>query len=218
MNNKEILTNVTSARLNHLLWRLHIESEHSGKKFKDFTVEVSEKDCEFGKWFYNEGNTIKHLGYYDKIETLHKKTHEQYSIYLDTIKDNKGSFLKNVFKSKTKIENEKGKLNEIFNNIINISHRLVSELKQLEKLLDLLVKSDNIAIEKKNSTDIKSISLELDLEETVNVDKNEKVDTKEVDNKEVDNKEVDNKKKIKKKKPTSILSTQDEINRILGIK
>lgn len=230
MNYKETLDRVTVAKLNHLLWRLNIEATQENVKNENLIVEVSKKDCEFGKWFYKEGNDISFLEHYDKIEHLHDKIHELYSLYLDEIKNTKkGSFLN----SKSKHKNIKA--DNILKELFISSEQLVEVLEKLEKLLALLLKSDKIFLENQaKKKKIENNENYIDLDFTPNQiekieEKNEVVKVKKIVqdvkekkvvqkvNKNVKVKTKEKKEiKAKKEEPT-ILNIQDEINRILGI-
>ena len=43
-------------------------------------------DCEFGKWFYNEGREFSELPVYTELEDIHNTIHDLYLIFLQNKK------------------------------------------------------------------------------------------------------------------------------------
>ena len=80
MTREQTVESIQKAKKYHELQMQKIEALVYGKDITDPTA-VSKRECNFGKWLYEDESHLKAvLGaqFYEKIEMLHGKWHEQY--------------------------------------------------------------------------------------------------------------------------------------------
>ena len=78
MDKIEIITNLKLATVSHRAWFSNALALIDGIPLDKDKVPVSSHDCEFGKWYYGEGQKLKGLSGFQEIEKAHEKLHETY--------------------------------------------------------------------------------------------------------------------------------------------
>lgn len=80
MTKQQTLDSIQTARQNHETQMEKINALVSGKTIVDPTS-VSKRECAFGKWIYDDAQHLREIlgaQFYEKLESLHGKWHEQY--------------------------------------------------------------------------------------------------------------------------------------------
>ncbi len=135
MKKEEIVQKMRLARLAHVKWVQRAKSLVNGLPIKEEDIPLTPDSCEFGKWFYSDGQIL--LAIFNnksvrEVETLHNKLHEEYmsifKIYFDLSNINFFAKLLKQGKKVSKEERLKAKLH----------------IKSLEKISDTLIKKLNI--------------------------------------------------------------------------
>ncbi len=130
MTKKNVLEKLRKAKLGHKRWISYAKAMHMGIEVDDKAIPMLETNCEFGKWYYNDGQVFSDLDSYQAIEGPHSLLHHTY-MELYTVKNEpvKSGFLK----SKSKMENEKKtKLDTLMDQLMHISRILLENLKEFE--------------------------------------------------------------------------------------
>jgi hypothetical protein len=95
MDKSTSLAALENARKSHEVQMAKIEALINGKEVENPTA-VAKTQCEFGKWLYNQDNHVKEIlgtQFYEEIETLHGKWHNEYlRVFEIFFKDKKPSF------------------------------------------------------------------------------------------------------------------------------
>jgi len=131
MNKETALEQVRKAKLGHKKWMSYAKAIHIGINLDKDAVPMIETDCNFGKWYYGEGQIFSDLESFQAIEAPHSLLHQTYMrLYKDRRKPVKSGF----FVSKSKAQNEKKrKLDELMNQLIQVAQLLMDSLKEFEE-------------------------------------------------------------------------------------
>ena len=115
MTKQQTLESIQTARKNHEVQMQKINALVSGKTIVDPTS-VSKRECAFGKWLYEDEKYLREIlgaQFYETIEQLHGKWHEQYyKIYEIFFTKPKAGLLSKVLKLNkvSMLEQDKAKL------------------------------------------------------------------------------------------------------------
>ncbi|WP_309496761.1 CZB domain-containing protein [Sulfurovum sp.] len=145
MNRDEILSQLRAAKAAHVSWVQRAKMLIEGFSINESSIPVNSTECEFGKWFYSEGqrlNDIRNnpISAMNEIEDLHFKLHDVYmnifKIYYDTEK--KGFFSK-MFGKKKKVSDEDTVLaKKFFDEMEGVSKELVQALNTMERRINVV--------------------------------------------------------------------------------
>jgi len=146
MKKDDIIQKIRLARLAHVKWVQRAKSLVNGIAIKEEDIPLTSDACEFGKWFYSDGQillTIFNNKTVKELENLHNKLHEEYinifKIYFDLSNINFFAKLLHQGKKVSKEERLKAKLH----------------IKSLENISEILIKKLNIMEMKINMADAK---------------------------------------------------------------
>jgi len=78
MTLNEVMRAITSARAAHLRWVARAEALVAGLPLDKEQVPVLPTDCQFGSWYYDQGQVLKKLPSYQALETPHNMLHRLY--------------------------------------------------------------------------------------------------------------------------------------------
>jgi len=146
MKKDEIVHKIRLARLAHVKWVQRAKSLVNGIPIKEEDIPLTPDACQFGKWFYSDGQillTIFNNKTVKELEDLHNQLHEEYmnifKIYFDLTNLNFFSKLLNQGKKISKEEIQKSKVH----------------IRSLEEISEILIKKLNIMETKINMADEK---------------------------------------------------------------
>ena len=142
MKKEEIVEHLRIAKAAHIQWVQRAKMLINGVDVVRDSIPVNSTECEFGKWFYSDGQMLNLLANnplecMQAIEQLHTQLHDQYlkiyTIYFSK-KENRGFFAK-LFGLKTEeISHEEQKLaEEYYTHLEEISKKLLEEINRLER-------------------------------------------------------------------------------------
>jgi len=131
MTKQEALEQVRKAKLGHKKWISYAKAIHMGINVDKDAVPMMETDCNFGKWYYGEGQIFSDMDSFQAIEQPHGLLHQTYmKLYKARRKPVKSGF----FVSKSKAQNEKQtQLDTIMNQLLQVSQMLMDNLKEFEE-------------------------------------------------------------------------------------
>lgn len=141
MDKADVLKSIRSARRAHVMWVDRARSLVNGLPVKQDQIPIEVTACEFGKWFYCDGQILLTLfseNAVKKLENKHRALHDVYmkifKIYFDTSNQ---SFLAKLLKRPKKIsDREKSLAMEDLAKLEKISDELVSYLNIIEKKMN----------------------------------------------------------------------------------
>jgi len=138
----EVLINIRTARRTHIIWVDRVKALVNGLDIKKEQIPIAVTECDFGKWFYCDGQILLSLFRENAIKKLDNKHKELHDVYMKIFKIyftvQKRSFLEKLLKRKKKI-------------MASDEYNALVYLSDLEKISDELISYLNI-IEKKLST------------------------------------------------------------------
>lgn len=101
MTLNEVMRAITAARAAHLRWVARAEGLVAGLPLDKDQVPVLPTDCQFGSWYYDQGQVLKNLPSYQALETPHDLLHRLYmEIFRILFGEDERSTLSKLFGSK----------------------------------------------------------------------------------------------------------------------
>ena len=143
MEKSDVLRSIRSARRVHVIWVDRAKALVNGLEIRKEQIPLEVTECEFGKWFYSDGQILLSIFREDAIKKLEKKHKELHDIYMKIFKIyfpiEKRSLWAKLLKRKNKItaNNEYNAL-EYLRNLEEVSDELISYLNIIEKKLNAL--------------------------------------------------------------------------------
>ncbi|QFR48950.1 hypothetical protein FJR48_04125 [Sulfurimonas lithotrophica] len=142
MDKQQTLEHLRAAKASHLEWTQHAKFLIRGMNIEEKAIPVNSMDCNFGKWFYKEGQKLNGLPNnpaecMSEIEQLHFQLHDVYfNIYNIYYTKQKKGFLSKIFGDKREVSAQDVKMAEkYFEELEVISKKLIEELNRLERRL-----------------------------------------------------------------------------------
>ncbi len=141
MEKVEVLTNIRVARRSHIIWVEHVKALVNGLDIKKEQIPIAVTACDFGKWFYCEGQILLSLfseHAVKKVENKHKELHDIYmKIYKIYFLLEKRSFFARLFRVKKRImASEEYNALVYLSDLEKISNELITYLNIIEKRLN----------------------------------------------------------------------------------
>ena len=142
MKKLEVLTSIRGARRAHIMWVDRAKALVHGLEIKKEQIPIEITECDFGKWFYCDGQILLSLFTERAVKKLDNKHKELHSIYMKIFKIYfpvvKPSFFAKFLKRNMRVS-------------ANDEYNALLYLADLEKVSDELISYLNI-IEKKLNT------------------------------------------------------------------
>jgi len=147
MKKKKVLDNIRAARLAHVKWVDRARRLVDGGKITEHEIPVEATSCDFGHWFYSDGQVLLAIfsaASVKKLEYKHKELHTTYmkifKIYFDTSDQ---SFFEKLFNKRKKIsERDRMDAHEELAYLEGISEELIAYLNIFEKNLNSIEEKD----------------------------------------------------------------------------
>jgi len=79
MNKQEIIHKLHTAKRDHLAWVGRAELLTQGIPIEKDQIPVLHTDCNFGRWYYDEGQVLMVFKEFKEIEEVHKALHKAYA-------------------------------------------------------------------------------------------------------------------------------------------
>ncbi len=146
MKKEEVLKNIRAARRSHVMWVDRARSLVNGFPVNKEQIPLEVTSCDFGQWFYCDGQILLVIFSEDsikKLENKHRELHDSYmkifKIYFDTSNQ---SFIAKLLKRRKKISDREQHLAmEDLQKLENVSDELVSYLNIIEKRMNQIDES-----------------------------------------------------------------------------
>jgi hypothetical protein len=147
MKKQKVLDNIRAARLAHVKWVDRARRLVEGGDITANEIPVEATSCDFGHWFYSDGQVLLAIfsaASVKKLESKHKELHITYmkifKIYFDTSDQ---SFLAKLFNKRKEIS-ERGRMDahEELAYLEGISEELIAYLNIFEKNLNSIEEKD----------------------------------------------------------------------------
>ena len=147
MEKLDVLKNIRSARRAHVIWVDKAKALVNGLTVTKDQIRLEVTSCEFGKWFYCDGQILLSIFTEDAIKTLENKHKELHDIYMKIFKiyfnTSDFSFWEKLLKKKRKVSaaDEHNALAYV-RNLEEVSNELISYLNIIEKKINTINEDD----------------------------------------------------------------------------
>ena len=147
MEKPDVLKHIRSARRAHVIWVDRAKALVNGLKVTKDQIPLEVTSCDFGKWFYCDGQILLAIFTEDAIKTLENKHKELHDIYMNIFKiyfnTSDFSFWEKLLKKKRKISaaDEHNALAYV-RNLEEVSNELISYLNIIEKKINTISEDD----------------------------------------------------------------------------
>lgn len=134
MERKTLITQLRKAKTAHIRWRSYAQALISGLPMDEDKVPVIYTDCEFGRWYYGEGQALSRLPGYRAIDEPHERLHE---LYMDIVQhlfdeDDISFFDRLIGRSGKSAESHHTEAHKKLEELLHISERLLGHIEELE--------------------------------------------------------------------------------------
>ena len=139
MNKDTIASIITSAKRSHKTWLENARTLVEGMPLDKEQVPVNSTDCQFGKWYYGEGQALKAMINFKEIEGHHDALHQTYReifVLLFVEGDKKASLFSRFFGKAQKSSKENEKLaRDKLQVLEQQSKTIMKKLDELERMV-----------------------------------------------------------------------------------
>lgn len=149
MEKIDVLKNIRAARRAHVVWVQRAKSLVNGLPIKKEQIPFEVTKCEFGKWFYCDGQILLSIFTEDAVKIVGEKHKELHDIYMKIFKIYFSTTNQSFF---ARLMNHKRAISE---SEISIA---LTELERLEIVSSELISYLNIIEKKLNSIDEETFS------------------------------------------------------------
>lgn len=141
MEKSDVLRSIRSARRAHVIWVDRAKALVNGLEVKKEQIPLEVTECDFGKWFYCDGQILLSIFTEEAVKKLDYKHKELHDIYMKIFKIyfsvKKRSLWAKLLKRKKKITaNDEYNALVYLRNLEEISDELISYLNIMEKKLN----------------------------------------------------------------------------------
>ena len=135
MEKKEIIANLRKAKTAHIRWRSYAQALVSGIPLDEDRVPVIHTDCEFGRWYFGDGQALAKLQSFQAIAVPHEQLH---AVYMEIFKslfeeENVGLLKRLIGKKGQTSEIRKRAVQSLLDEMLRISERLIGHIEQLDQ-------------------------------------------------------------------------------------
>ncbi|MGB0721961.1 MAG: CZB domain-containing protein [Gammaproteobacteria bacterium] len=143
MNKTEAQARLKAARSAHLQWRGRAQAIVAGVEIDESKIPVMHTDCQFGQWYYGEGQFLSTLPAYRAIEAPHAELHGKYKELFDALHaEDDRSALKKMFGGGDFDAEKKQNARDLLEELNTISVNLLGCIDDLEQAIDALTDED----------------------------------------------------------------------------
>ena len=125
-----------------------------GMPLQYHSIAKNPKECDFGKWFYSDGQKLSALSNnpmecIQNIDLLHNEFHKTYHEIVSIYENNKKSpgLLKKIFSKKELTQEEKQKLHDLTRELENSCQKLLAEITKMQRRIQATPQEKFEAIE-----------------------------------------------------------------------
>jgi Chemoreceptor zinc-binding domain len=145
MTKEEVLKHLKTAKNVHTDWVHKAKSLMNGAGSREDLVPVTSHECDFGKWFYYDGQRLSALSNnpltcMKNIDQLHEKFHTAYRNVFEVYfpEEKKTGLISKLFgeKHKTLSPEEMEFVDAEFRELASVSQEMLDELNRLERRLE----------------------------------------------------------------------------------
>ena len=114
-NNLSDLEILEKAKTDHLIWKLRVANMIAGKETIAIEELSSDKNCNLGRWYFDENNSYKDYKEFKQLAVPHEKVHD---CALNAVRAYKAGDIKSAEKSLKNIEYYSADVIKLLNKLI----------------------------------------------------------------------------------------------------
>ncbi len=135
MDKQKVIAQLRKAKSAHIRWRSYAQALVSGVPLDADRVPVIHTDCEFGRWYYGDGQALAPLTGFRDIAEPHEQLHAIYmEIFKHLFQPERGGLLSRLIGKKRRDEGVKqATVQSLLNELLRVSERLLGCIETLEK-------------------------------------------------------------------------------------
>ncbi len=135
---RDVLKSIRAARRSHVKWVDHAKALVNGLEITKEQIPLEVTSCEFGKWFYCDGQILLSIFKEEAVELLETKHRELHDVYMKIFKiyfdTSNRSLLEKLLRRPKKISaTEEHTAFKYFSELEEVSKILISYLNIIEK-------------------------------------------------------------------------------------
>ncbi len=138
MERSDIIYQIHTAKRAHISWLSHAQALVSGLPLEKESIPIFATDCQFGQWYYREGQMLSSIDEFKAIEQPHKDLHQVYmKIFKLLFTEHKISLLQKILglASKAK-QSDIAMANRLLSQLEHISENMLKHLEALETTIN----------------------------------------------------------------------------------
>ncbi len=140
MDKTATLEQLAAAKKAHIKWVNRAKSLVEGLPVDKSGIPVDSTECQFGTWFYGEGQKLHAMSNMDCLDVIEKLHFQLHDIYMRIFKiyfgETNRSFFAKLFKMNKKVgEQDKEIARDYFAQMQSVSSSLLEEITKLERRL-----------------------------------------------------------------------------------
>ena len=131
---REIIQKLRKAKMSHKRWVGHASAMIEGIPIEKDQVPINYTDCNFGRWYYDEGQNLSSLDEFKEIEDSHTELHNIYmEIFKILFEQKKVSFFSKLIGKSSKLSDQDKQLARAkFRTLEEVSRQILKSLDALE--------------------------------------------------------------------------------------
>lgn len=167
MDKIEIITTLKLAAISHRAWLSNAQALICGVPLDKNKVPVSTLECEFGKWYYGEGQKLKGLPGFKEIEDTHEKLHATYMEIFTLLygeESRKYSFFSKLTGTARKAAVAKREAAQAKSLILrDYSDELIDKMEQLQQIISVMSETElsEMSALKENESELCSFQMQM---------------------------------------------------------
>jgi hypothetical protein len=141
MEKKDVVSTLRGAAVSHKKWVGNALALIEGVPLEKDKVPVNSTECEFGIWYYSDGQNLKDIPGFKEIEKPHNKLHRTYMEIFGILygEESKPSFFSKLIGRSHKVAEEKrDAAMDKYQVLEDNSNVIVNQLDQLEKVISAM--------------------------------------------------------------------------------
>lgn len=136
LDKEQVLIQIRRAKTAHLRWRAYAMALSSGYTVEEGQLPLQPTDCQFGQWYFGQGQALKDLPEFQAIDIPHKQVHAIYQdIFQQLFGQPEPSFWQKLLGSKAQNTASSLLIEEKLQTLNEHSRIMLEALDQLEKVV-----------------------------------------------------------------------------------
>jgi len=140
MEKKAVINQLRKAKSAHIRWRSYAQALVSGIPMDEGKVPVIHTDCEFGRWYFGEGQALSNIHGFKAIAAPHERLHAVYmEIFKQLFEEDDITLFARLIGRKAKTqESRRLAVQNLLDELLSISEKLLENIEELEQAVAVM--------------------------------------------------------------------------------